>query len=289
MEKLFLGRASLVGDTIMFLPVLTFFKKLIPNSYIIFPIARKCSQAAMLYIQQKDIDKIHILEEWESLGSNDRKLMLDCKHVTNPFPQHPSCPGLIVGIDNFWYNYFDCVTETARMAGIHQDDFNRILSIEEQNPRLSQWFEVKKEPKSILIHARAGYNNEQTRNPSTKYWLELVPKIKKMGYKVYHAGVESEEDIGATRITQLSLFEQIKVALSCDLVIGNDSGFNWTIGAFGHPMISLITNHAPQHENNLFAFAPKNCKNNNINLFAKGGCDNISQDLVLESIKQLCS
>lgn len=287
--KCFLGRASLVGDTIMFLSSLTYFKKLYPDSYTIFPIARKCSQAAMLYIGHPEIDKIHILENWESLGENDIKLVNSCDIKINPFPSHPPCPGYIVGIDNFWYNHYNCVTETARMAGIDEGAFNTLLSEEERKPHLYQWFELNKEPKSIAIHARAGYNKEQTRNPSTQYWKGLTATLIKEGYKVYHCGVESEEDIGegVIRITNLSLFDQIKIALSTDCLIGNDSGFSWIYGAYGHNMISLINIQSPGHITNELAFAPENYKENSINLITRENYVNISYETIIDSINQL--
>jgi ADP-heptose:LPS heptosyltransferase len=83
------------------------------------------------------------------------------------------------------------------------------------------------------------------------------------------------------------LFEQIKTCLGCDLVVGTDSGFNWLIGSYGHPMINLLSVTFSKHTQNLLAFAPDNYLNNNINLFADGGCDNINQEEILESIDKL--
>jgi ADP-heptose:LPS heptosyltransferase len=280
-------RGSLCGDQIMALPLLNYFESLYPNSYKTWTIAKKTSQMLPFFTNQKLIDRILITENNESLGLNDVQLVKSSNIFINPFPQHPPCPGLNVGIDNFWYNKFNCVTETARMAGISEKDFLRLPEIE-RKPRLYQWFETEKRPKSIAIHARAGYNKEQSRNPTTQFWRELTPKIQKMGYKIFHCGVDSEEDIGEniTRITHLSLFEQIRVSLSTDLVLGNDSGFNWIIGAYGYPMISLITNHGPKQAENL-NFAPENYKNNNINLFCKNGFDNLEYETVLNAINQL--
>jgi ADP-heptose:LPS heptosyltransferase len=288
--KIFAGRGSLIGDTIMFLPALTILEKLFPDSYKIFPISQKTAYSSVFFLNHPLIDKIHITEGYEALGQNDVEIIKNCKAFIHPFPQHPPCPGLSVGIDNFWYNEYDCVEETTRMANISKNQFD-LLSEEEKKPKLSKWFSTERKSKSIAIHARAGYNNEPKRNPSTKYWREVTQKIITKGYKVYHCGVESEEDIGegVIRITHLSLFEQIKVCLGCDLVIGNNSGFNWIIGAYGHPMISLLCCDAPKHEKNLLAFAPKNYRNNNINLLNKEACDLIQHDEIIEAIEKICN
>ena len=287
-KKIFAGRGSLIGDTVMFLPALTILEKVFPNSYKIFPISQKTSYSSVFFLNHPLIDKIHIVEKHEALGVNDIELAKKCDVFIDPFPQHPPCPGMTVGIDNFWYNYYTCVQETMRMASLNEMLFNT-LSEEEKKPRLYKWFPTERHQKSIAIHARAGYNDAPIRNPSTKYWRQLTKKIQAKGYKIYHCGVEKEEDIGedVTRITHLSLFDQIKVCLGCDLVIGTDSGFNWLIGAYGHPMINLLCVIAPNHTQNLLAFAPDNYLNNNINLLTHGICDNIKQEEILESIDKL--
>ena len=286
--KLFAGRGSLIGDTIMFLPTLNVLEKLFPNSYKIFPISQKTSHSAVFFLNHPLIDKIHILEKWEGLGENDIELAKKCDHYINPFPQHPACPGLTVGVDNFWYNNFNCVQETMRMASFSEKNLD-FLSEKEKKPKLYQWFPVEKKDKSIVIHARAGYNNDSRRNPSTKYWRELTKKIQEKGYKIYHCGVENEEDIGEDiiRITNLSLFDQIKFSLGCDLVLGTDSGFNWLVGAYGHPMISLLCSYMPNHNQNLLALAPENYSNNNINLLNTESCDKINQEEILEAIDKI--
>lgn len=286
--KIFAGRGSLVGDTIMFLPVLNILEKSFPGSYKIFPLSQKTSYSSLFFLNHPLIDKIHIVEKWESLGKTDIELIEKCNFYIDPFPQHPPCPGLLVGIDNFWYNHYTCVEETVRMASISLENFS-LLPDEEKKPRLYKWFPIERKNRSIAIHARAGYNEQHKRNPSTKYWQELTKKIQKKGYKIYHCGIESEEEIGEniTRITNLSLFEQIKICLGCDLVIGNNSGFNWVVGAYGHPMISLLSRDAPNHNQNLLAFAPDNYLNNNINLLCTQTCDDINQEKVLESIDNI--
>ncbi len=286
--KIFAGRGSLIGDTVMFLPALNLLEKYFPNSYKIFPISQKTSYSSIFFLNHPLIDKIHFVEKYENLGDKDFEIIKQCDYFIDPFPYHPPCPGLSVGVDNFWYNHYTCVEETMRMASISMDAF-RSLEEQEKKPKLYQSFSSERKRKSIAIHARAGYNDAPIRNPSTAYWKELTKKIRNKGYKIYHCGVEKEEDIGEdiARITGLSLFDQIKVCLGCDLVIGTDSGFNWLIGAYGHPMISLLCCSAPNHNQNLFAFAPENYKNNNINLLAHGSCDNIKQEEILDAIDKL--
>lgn len=270
----------------MSLPLLNYLELIYPESYKFFVVAKKCVQILPFLANQELIDRVWVLEKWEGLGQNDIALANFCDYAVNPFPQHPPCPGLNVGIDNFWYNYYSCVEETIRMAGV---DLTEFYKLPEQNrkPHLTQWFDLERQNGTICIHAKAGYNNEQKRNPTTQFWAKLVEKLNKLGYKVYHCGVDSEDSIeGTIRVTHLSLFEQIKLALSTECLIGNDSGFSWIYGCYGHNMVSLLTNHAPKITN-VLNFAPLNYKNNSINLISLDGFDNLKHEDVLNAINEL--
>jgi hypothetical protein len=109
---------------------LTILEKLFPDSYKIFPISQKTAYSSVFFLNHPLIDKIHITEKYEALGQNDVEIIKNCKAFIHPFPQHPPCPGLSVGIDNFWYNEYDCVEETIRMANISKNQFD-LLSEEE--------------------------------------------------------------------------------------------------------------------------------------------------------------
>ena len=93
-KKIFAGRGSLIGDTVMFLPALTILEKVFPNSYKIFPISQKTSYSSVFFLNHPLIDKIHIVEKHEALGSNDIELAKKCDVFIDPFPQHPPCPGI---------------------------------------------------------------------------------------------------------------------------------------------------------------------------------------------------
>ena len=58
--KIFGVRAGLIGDSIMALPILNYLENKYSNSYKIWVIEKKCSQAAPIYINHPLIDKILI-------------------------------------------------------------------------------------------------------------------------------------------------------------------------------------------------------------------------------------
>ncbi len=293
--KLFVGRGSLIGDTIMFLPVLNYLELLYPNSYKIFPISKKTCQSAPLFINHPLIDKIHILEEWESVDGKDMQLANSCDARINPFPQHPDGPPG-TNVNSFWWNKYNCVEETWRMAGIDINEIN-ILSELERKPKLEIWFPVEKREKTIGIWCMAGYGNEPKRSPTKEYWINLIKLLIRKGYTIIRFGHEKEptfyfndySEIGMDKfydVRHLPFFEQIKASLGCIICINTDSGSGWVLGAYGHPQISLLTNHAPNHTENLLAFAPENWKNNNINLRHPESCDMICQLEIANTINE---
>ena len=53
-KKIFAGRGSLIGDTVMFLPALTILEKVFPNSYKIFPISQKTSYSSVFFLNNSE-------------------------------------------------------------------------------------------------------------------------------------------------------------------------------------------------------------------------------------------
>lgn len=280
--KIFGGRASLIGDTIMFLPVLNYLEKKYPDSYKIFPISKKTSQSAPLFINHPLIDKIYVLEQEESLSIQDIKLIKECDFAINPFPAHPDV--------NDWYNYYNCIEETVRMAGIDLKEFN-CLPEDLRKPKLEKWFKTNKNEKTIAIWPFANYGVENARNPSDKWWKNLLSILDKE-YKILHFGSPLEPNLGENlnnyyNLTNLSFFEMVRITLGCEFSIGTDSGSSWVIGAYGFPQINLILKNSPNHIKNFTAFSPENYLNNKIDLIGLDGKDSITKEKVIESIKIL--
>jgi ADP-heptose:LPS heptosyltransferase len=282
--RIFAGRASLIGDTIMFLPVLNYLDIKYKNSYKIFPISQKTSQSAPLFINHPLIDRIHILGKHEGLSDDDVKMAQECNIAINPFPEHPD--------KTDWYNDYNCIEETVRMAGINLQDFQSMPEAL-RKPKLEKWFKLNKYEDTIAIWPFACYGVDTDRNPSVNWWKETLKVIdKKFNYTILHFGAENEPNIDEGiskyfKMTDLSFFEMIRITLGCKLSIGTDSGSSWVIGAYGFPQINLVLKNALNHIRNYSAFAPENYLNNKIDLIGLDGKDCITQDQIINSIEQL--
>ena len=130
---------SLIGDLIMSLPQLTYFKKKYNDSYINFVIHKKISYCAPLFFNHPDIDKIIISGEWSSFSLDDYKIASECDIVTTTLDHSNKKILDRKHDDKYWYNHRNCIEETALMSGI--TNLNEILTLNEKIPHLNKWFD----------------------------------------------------------------------------------------------------------------------------------------------------
>ena len=130
---------SLIGDLVMSLPQLSYFKKKYPNPYIYFVIHKKIAYCAPLFFNHPLIDNIRISEEWSDFGPNDYVIAENCDVSTVEIDRNSRT--LLKRIpSNEWYNHRNCIEENAMMSGIH--DLKNIISEDDLSPKLYKWFDV---------------------------------------------------------------------------------------------------------------------------------------------------
>lgn len=300
-KKIWTTMGGLIGDTICALPTLLYFEKKYPGSYKIWPIERKVSFIAPLFLNHPLIDKIKISEGWgEFNGDSDKKLMSECDIVVDDArnDKHSSSD---------WFNNYNLVEETAHMHGIY--DMKEVLTEDEMKPKLEKWFDVGIENtiqgtysknndvklnyfnKNIAIWPFTGNGKEAGRCPTKEWWQDLISKLILEGYTVFHYGLDSEPRLHNSnsykKLTYMSFFQQIKAALASDFYIASSTGPVWVMGAYQHPGITLETYWLPGHYRNPSSVTPIN-KNSNVIFVEKNnlGVSKIKQDDVIKTIKK---
>lgn len=278
-QKIMCGRSGMLGDTLAALPIATYCRKHWPDAQIIWPIGKKFAQAAPIYLNHPDIDQIFIFDGDERPQSQRDFDMIDsCWLALNPTPEHP---------DNIYPSQRNIYLETFLMAGFTERQWN-FLTPEEQRPKLYKWWNdgPKVQKRTIAIWPCAGYGRENKRNPSQKWYFELINKLEKLDYCVCQFGHPNDFQVvnSFCKLNDLNFFEQIRHSLECDLIIGTDSGSQLILGAYEKPMISLLTNHwrEDQDPHSLEVNNP-----NNYSFWAKGGADNILVDDVVAKVKDM--
>jgi hypothetical protein len=277
--RIMCGRSGMLGDTLAALTIPNYFRKIYPDAHLIWPIGKRFSQAAPIYINQGVINEIFIFDGEEKPESKrDWDIVKSCGIIINPTPEH---------FDDIYPSQRTIYKESFLMGGLSEIQWES-LSREEQRPKLNKWW--KDEPKlkkTIAYWPQAGYGVENKRNASLQWRQELVFELKSLGYKIFQFGSEKDDDLMdgyIQRFSYLSFFEQVKLSLKCELVIGTDSGSQLILGAYGIPQISLLTNHWREDQD------PHSLEVDNLNNFsfwAKGRADNISVDSVVTKIKDI--
>ncbi len=88
--RMFAGKSGMIGDTVSALPIAVYLKKRFPQSHLIWPIGKKFSQGAPLYLNHPAIDEIYILDGDEQVVSEkDIAKFNSCQIRLNPTPPHP--------------------------------------------------------------------------------------------------------------------------------------------------------------------------------------------------------
>jgi ADP-heptose:LPS heptosyltransferase len=279
---------GLVGDLIMGLPILEHFEQYYPGSYKTWVIEKKVAFMAPFFLGHPLIDKIYITDGWAGHNEVDEKIAAtyDIKCTTQAWEHKP----------RDWYNYRDCIDETARIAGIA--DLNLVPV--KKYPKLNRWFPVgtpqslntynnvapedEVNDKIISILPIIGPNDKTGKSPCKEWWEKLVREIHILGFRVWQFGYDGDTHIeGTVYCNTRTYFEQVQMMLSTKLSIGTDSGNMWVLGAYSHPSIHLMTNWLPHHTDNMFALSPKNINGHDV--FAYKGTDNINRDVVMATIK----
>ena len=292
---------SLIGDLIMSLPQLNYFKNKYPDSYINFIIHKKIAYCAPLFFNHPLIDRIKISDGWSDFGINDYNLAKECDiHTTSINDETRTVNNRKHEHGEYWYNERNCLEENALMSGIN--NLHEYTNLHERNPLLVKWFDVgydahqkkgsytfKKKinkdnyrlKQSITIWPFAAYGRSRDRSPTLEWWQKTVKILISKGYDIIHCGYINEPDLykkcpNYKKITDLDFFYQIRIALGSNFSIGTDSGSMWVLGAYDHPSIHLMTNWAENHKDNLLSFEPIN--KNSHTIFNEVSCDNIQID-----------
>ncbi len=306
MKKIWGTSFSLIGDLIMSLPQLNYFKNKYKDIYVYFVIHKKISYCAPIFFNHPLIDKIHISGEWSTFNQSDYIIASKCDVITTKL-DHRNKKVLDREhlFEKDWYNYKSCIDENALMSGIN--DLDDYLTSDEKIPKLYKWFDVGYDidqkkgaytynkieakklnfqlSKSLSIWPFAGYGRSKNRNPDEKWWRNFIEKIIKEKIHVYHFGYIKEPNLSDNneyyhKHTDLDFFSQIKISLGTKFTIGTDSGSMWVLSAYSHPTLTLLTNWYENHHKNFFAALPPN-KNGDV-IFKENGFSSLTFEEVYE-------
>lgn len=261
------------GDIFMNLVAWRTVKRLDPDAHVTLLLNGNYRSAAPLFLDQPDIDSIHITHspigdfdkvdlEWLSKGRFAwvYSLMADHNH-SDPWWLHRNQPQEIC----YMHQIPAPPDETGKL-------------------HLNRWFEPSKGlTKWVALQAFAGsYDPLNTKMLSIQRAQEIVDLIRARGFEVLQLGIPSEPKLNHTTRIDNDFFGAVKDLLGCRALVTTDSGFNWAASCYDHPTLGLYSHEyydmGPHGgENRVHTIQPLNP--NAIYLSARG-----INDIRLESI-----
>ena len=284
--KIFAGRSNLIGDLIGSLAIPVLLKKKYPNCHITFPVAKKSKQAVRFIQNHPAIDDIILSEDEEGNIYKINGIEYNQKVDKMPFDLQVNCNP--EHTSDYWFNFRDFTEENLFMAGFSLEDI-LLLDNQELKPFLVRDYStVVNLPKTITFQTTAGYGVAADRSPSPEWWHKFFDLAKEdlPEYTFLQVGHSKDYKIeGLKDIFEVPFYEQFDYILGSDLYLGLENGIGWINGAYGKvPMVNLLTNVFPGHNQNFFAWEPKHRLNKSLSIFAKGGCSNIKHEEVFACI-----
>ena len=221
------------GDLFMNLPAWRTVKRFDPDAHVTFFINGNYRSAAPLFLDQPDIDRIHITHSpVGDLDEVDLKWVKDqgFKRFYSLMADHDhSRPWHLSGRNQ--------PQEVMYMHGIPiPDDETGKLS-------LHRWFEPTKGfEKYVALQAFAGsYDAANTKMLSIEKAQEIVNLILARGYSVLQLGIPSEPKLEGTIRVDNDFFGAVKDLLGCRMLVTTDSGFNWAASCYDHPVLGVYS------------------------------------------------
>lgn len=235
------------GDLFMNLVACRIVKQLDPGSHLTFAINGNYRNAAPLFLDQPDIDQIHITHSpVGDFDDVDRQWIASrgFRHVFNPMQDHP---------DQRWFMHRCQPLEVAHMHGLE------IPADETGKLHLNRWFEPTRDlSKTVALQAFAGsYDPSNKKQLSPKRAQEVVDLICARGYEVLQLGLRSEHRLDNVTFIDRDFFGMVKDILGCRALVTTDSGPAWAASCYDHPTLGLYS-HAYYGENRVSAIQPLN-------------------------------
>lgn len=222
-----------IGDLAMNLIACRAFKERYPESHLVFGINKKYESCAPIFLNNKLIDEIKIWENYDNWPSDaDRNFILENKFdiVFNPMPQHQ---------DEMWYMNEHHTSAVCKMHGLHTPDNLQI----ELNP----WFNHNEQYKNFVAFttfSSAGKVRDIPKDVSNK----IINYLHEIGFKTIQLGLASHDKLNTT-LPALggSIFDDVKIAKSCRLVVTADTGMNWIMSGYKSKVLGLYSSKSYPH------------------------------------------
>ncbi len=223
-------------------------KRIDPDAHFTFLLNGNYRAAAPLFIDQPDIDQIHITHSpIGDLDETDLKWLGQGRfhHVFSLMADHNHS-------DPWWFKR-NQPQEVNYIHGIP------IPADEKGKLSLNRWFNINDSLRGyVALQAFAGsYDPANKKQLSPTRAQEVVDLIVARGYKVLQLGLTTEVKLVNTLRVDNDYFNMIRDMLSCKALVTTDSGTAWGASCYDHPTLGLYS-HSYYGKDRVKAIQPLN-------------------------------
>jgi ADP-heptose:LPS heptosyltransferase len=237
-----------IGDLATNIIVCRAFKEIYPDYHLTFGINKKYESVAPIFLNNKLIDDIKIWENYNDWPSENDKKFLEENHFDKFF--HP-----MERVDDTWY--LKC-HHTEAMCLMHKLTPPKNLYIE-----LNPWFELDSKYHNcvaLTCFSSAGNIRDVPENFANK----IIDYIHSLGLSTIQLGLKNHPKLNTTYgPLGGTVFEDVKVALSCKFLLTADTGMNWILSgykakilglysALSYPVYAPLINRTPRNDNAIY-------------------------------------
>lgn len=238
-----------IGDLAINIIAARAIKERYPDSHLIFSINKKYESCAPIFYFNPLIDEIVIWDGYDEWPTKKDEEIL--KEINPDLFFHP-CPK---NKDEQWF--FKMHHTEANCIN------NGLVPPSNLKVTLNKYFEVNPIYKNCIAIApftSAG----AVRDIPEEVSIKIIEYIHSLGYQTIQLGLKSHKQLNTTfPITGKSIFEDVKIAVSCRLLVTADTGINYIMSGYSHKVLGLyslinypmavpLKNRTPINENAIF-------------------------------------
>lgn len=217
-----------IGDLVMNLIPCKALKEKNPNIHITFGINKKYESIKPIFYYNNLIDDFKIWENYENWPSeNDQNYINESQFdkIFNPMPKHK--------YDNWYIKYH----HTEAVCMMHD-----IIPPADLQIQLNPWFEKESNYRNYIAISPFASSAVPNRNIPMDLLSEIIDFIHSLGYKTIQLGLKTDPKTNAS-ISPMgeSIFEDVKIAYSCKMLITVDTGMNWIMSGYKHKVLGLLS------------------------------------------------
>ena len=225
MKKIIGFNQGQIGDLAINMIPCQVIKNMFPDCHLTFSINKKYSSAAPIFYHNPLIDEIKIWDAYDNWPSSEDTIWMNNNKFDIFFNPNPTVT------DEEWFLKRHHTEEVCRMHGLTAPQDLQI--------RLTKYFDTLDKYKNCVAlspFTSAGAQRDIPYSVAEK----IVHYLHSLGLETIQLGVNGHPQLPTTyQIVGGSIFDDVRIALSCKFLLTADTGINYLMSGYEHKVLGL--------------------------------------------------